>query len=527
MNNNNFGNVKLESYGKIIGGIVTIVTVAIPTLILGFTCLISGQLILIPFLICLLAVLMIGIVTLLQGLTVRKLVKASESGNYSIAEIDELEKKCNKLNVATLLAGFAYNFGFYLFWFGYKRSVEKGVLPGSDNIYGYVKDRTKKGKLKIHEEEAELVRTIFDMYVNNNVGATKLGHILYNEHGIKSQTGKPLAGNVIANIIRNPKYKGYFCAHKETTVDYHSQKRKKFKPEEWIVYKDNETCPPIVSEEIWDKANAILKARSKKHEKHNPGGSWSQFPLSGKMICKHDGAKFIRGTYSNKNKQGITKKIFWACSQYRKYGTAKTSGCNSPVLHYEEMIKISNNILKDIITNKEELLQEINDVINEVKRTKDYKSEIKTINDKIKKLETEKKELIQMRMRKEIDTKEYNDMKEELVRLITLAESNLKKSEEGQKQNKNQDTSLSEFKDKINNLVLKDDASVLEIVDTLFKMIYIEKIEDTDTSKKTMLHIQLNIESYENRNISLDQLSLLFRYSNRCCYCNRKLCSRK
>lgn len=119
MNNNNFGNVKLESYGKIIGGIVTIVTVAIPTLILGFTCLISGQLILIPFLICLLAVLMIGIVTLLQGLTVRKLVKASESGNYSIAEIDELEKKYNKLNVATLLAGFAYNFGFYLFWFGF------------------------------------------------------------------------------------------------------------------------------------------------------------------------------------------------------------------------------------------------------------------------------------------------------------------------------------------------------------------------------------------------------------------------
>ena len=77
--------------------------------------------------------------------------------------------------------------------FGYKRSVEKGVVPGNDNFYGY---RKNKGKLEIVEEEAELIR------------------LIYNEYGIKSKTNKALAGTVIGRIIRNPKYKGYFCAHK-------------------------------------------------------------------------------------------------------------------------------------------------------------------------------------------------------------------------------------------------------------------------------------------------------------------------
>ena len=41
--------------------------------------------------------------------------------------------------------------------FGYKRSVEKGVVAGSNNIYGY---RKNKGKLEIDPEQAEIIKTI-------------------------------------------------------------------------------------------------------------------------------------------------------------------------------------------------------------------------------------------------------------------------------------------------------------------------------------------------------------------------------
>ena len=179
--------------------------------------------------------------------------------------------------------------------FGYKRSIEKGVVPGNDNFYGYKKN---KGKLEIVEEEAELIRLIFNEYSKGEMGTGRLGHYLYKEHNIKSKTNKALAGTVIGRIIRNPKYKGYFCAHKETTVDYHSRKRIRFKPDEWIVYKDNETCPPIVSEELWDKCNAILDKNSIKHKTHTRTDM--RYALSGKIKCYHDGATFIKGSYKNK-----------------------------------------------------------------------------------------------------------------------------------------------------------------------------------------------------------------------------------
>ena len=147
--------------------------------------------------------------------------------------------------------------------FGYKRSVEKGVVPGNNNFYGY---RKNKGKLEIVEEEASLIRLILKEYAKAQMGTTKLGHYLFSKYNIVSKTNKPLAGNVIGRIIRNPKNKGYFCAHKETTLDYHSKKRIRLKKEDWIVYKDNLTCPPIISEDLWDRCNHILDENTTRHK---------------------------------------------------------------------------------------------------------------------------------------------------------------------------------------------------------------------------------------------------------------------
>ena len=60
--------------------------------------------------------------------------------------------------------------------FGFKRAVEKGTVLGTDNIWGYRKD---KGKLVIDEEEAKLVREIFEIYASDNkIGLKKLSTIL-------------------------------------------------------------------------------------------------------------------------------------------------------------------------------------------------------------------------------------------------------------------------------------------------------------------------------------------------------------
>ncbi len=391
--------------------------------------------------------------------------------------------------------------------FGYKRSVEKGIVPGSNNIYGYTKN---KGKLVIDEEQAKFIRLIFETYVSENIGVHRLGFKLFDEYGVTNYSGKPIAGTVIKNIIRNPKYKGYFCAHKETTVDYHDRKRKRFKRDEWIVYKDNETCPPIVSEELWDKANEILDARSKKHDQINKNNKYNKFPFSGLMHCHFDGATYVRGTYQIGKGDRSRRRKFWACNNYRIHGKKKTEGCNSPVLYYEELVEVCKKILNMILVCQDDLISEINDMISDIRTKKDYKKEIKIIDEKLFKTNNEKKELIMMRMRKEIDLKEYNSLKEDLDKKIDSFEENKRKLIEEEQNEQSSEKDFEDFRKKINDMVLSDDEKILEIAQLFFEDIRVESIKDDETDQKVILHAKLNVSNSKNDTFDFNKFLLLF-----------------
>lgn len=391
--------------------------------------------------------------------------------------------------------------------FGYKRSVEKGIVPGSNNIYGYTKN---KGKLVIDEEQAKFIRLIFETYVSENIGVHRLGFKLFDEYGVTNYSGKPIAGTVIKNIIRNPKYKGYFCAHKETTVDYHDRKRKRFKRDEWIVYKDNETCPPIVSEELWDKANEILDARSKKHDQINKNNKYNKFPFSGLMHCYFDGATFVRGTYQIGKGDRSRRRKFWACNNYRIHGKKKTEGCNSPVLYYEELVEVCKKILNMILVCQDDLISEINDMISDIRTKKDYKKEIKLIDEKLFKTNNEKKELIMMRMRKEIDLKEYNSLKDDLDDKINSLEENKRKLIEEEQNKQSSEKNYEDFKKKINDMVLNDDEKILEIAQLFFEDIRVESIKDDETDQKVILHAKLNVSNSKDDTFDFNKFLLLF-----------------
>ena len=405
--------------------------------------------------------------------------------------------------------------------FGYKRSVEKGIVPGSNNIYGYTKN---KGKLVIDEEQAKFIRLIFETYVSENIGVHRLGFKLFEEYGVTNYSGKPIAGTVIKNIIRNPKYKGYFCAHKETTVDYHDRKRKRFKRDEWIVYKDNETCPPIVSEELWDKANEILDARSKKHDQINKNNKYNKFPFSGLMHCHFDGATFVRGTYQIGKGDRSRRRKFWACNNYRIHGKKKTEGCNSPVLYYEELVEVCKKILNMILVCQDDLISEINDMFSDIRTKKDYKKEIKLIDEKLFKTNNEKKELIMMRMRKEIDLKEYNSLKDDVDEKINSLEENKRKLIEEEQNEQSSEKNFEEFKKKINDMVLSDDEKILEIAQVFFEDIRVESIKDDETDQKVILHAKLNVSNSKDDTFDFNKFLLLFCTRQGCCFNDSRLC---
>ncbi len=400
--------------------------------------------------------------------------------------------------------------------FGYKRSIEKGVVPGNDNFYGYKKN---KGKLEIVEEEAELVRIIFSEYSKGKMGTSKLGHYLYNKYNITSKSNKPLTGTVICRIIRNPKYKGYYCAHKETTIDYHSKKRIRFKSEDWIVYKDNESCPPIVSEELWQRCNEILNVNSNKHKTHTRTDM--RYALSGKIKCYHDGATFIKGNYKNK-KTGIVSK-YWGCSNYRKYGKYKKNGCDTPIVHYEDLLKIFKIMINTILNKKNDIIKELFDLINVEKIKTDYTKQISDIEKEIEKINRASSELINMRARKEINMQEYNAQRKKYNFDLCLLEKKKKEYISISNENNYKDN-INSFYKKIKNIISNDDEVLYRIIGSILDTILVEKLElkEKDTHK-VMLHFKLNVISFNNSILNLNDFLLLFSSNDRCCSSNSRV----
>ena len=142
--------------------------------------------------------------------------------------------------------------------FGHARSIQNGVVLGN-RIYGYHK---KDGKLTIVPEEAEMIRMIFRDYASGTMSTPKLEKKLW-DMGYRNFKGGKINRDVIRNIIKNPKYKGYFCGGKVKVVDMFTKKQEFLPESKWVIFKDDGSrVPQIIDEETWEKANEYMKKRS-------------------------------------------------------------------------------------------------------------------------------------------------------------------------------------------------------------------------------------------------------------------------
>lgn len=145
-------------------------------------------------------------------------------------------------------------------------SIKKRMQAGDYNCtfaaYGFEKS---KGKLVIKEDEAEVVRNIFDMYLQGN-GLQKIANHL-NEKGVPRRYGYSkwnLAA--VRYILTNERYKGDALLQKQYRTEALPRKQKRNKREKTQYYVENAN-PQIVSREIYDTAQRLLNSR--KSEKTN------------------------------------------------------------------------------------------------------------------------------------------------------------------------------------------------------------------------------------------------------------------
>ena len=263
--------------------------------------------------------------------------------------------------------------------FGHRQAIENGHVLGSSNITGYKKDNCK---LIIVENEAKFIKTLFELYSSGKYGFQKLSKKL-SELGYLNKKGKLYDKDSLKRMIENPKYKGYYRAKTYEILDYRTKRRKKNSLDEQVLYKCKDgSIPAIISEELWDQANKILKSRTKGYESNNYWSGGLKYAFSSKIYCKEHNTNFQR-SHGSKNKNRPT----WSCSMYLQY---RLAACESPIIAEIDLYNIMSSIMNNIIPQKKKIVDNMLKLYENIDRNDHYYKELELLNTNIKIIEQKK-----------------------------------------------------------------------------------------------------------------------------------------
>ncbi|MCE9654176.1 recombinase family protein [Clostridium celatum] len=207
-----------------------------------------------------------------------------------------------------------------------RKGFEQGELINLRFIYGY---RIDKGKIEIYEEEAQIVRMIFQDYLDG-YGCTVIAKKL-REMKVKKLRGGKWNSERVADIIKNEKYIGNALLQKKYVKDHLTKKLIKNKgtiPQ----YYAEETHPAIIDIETFKRAQEIMKVNRIKY-KCEPGKK--NYIFTSKIQCGICGKN-----YKHKDRNGRST---WVCSNHHKYGD---EGCIAKPICEEQLIKLLNVVLQ-------------------------------------------------------------------------------------------------------------------------------------------------------------------------------------
>lgn len=250
---------------------------------------------------------------------------------------------------------------------------KQGLFLGATAPYGYKKDPKNKYKLIIDPVASEVVRTIFNMYIDGN-SLQKISQKLTSEkisppsvykeikRDTSSQTKNIWDPSTIDEILKNPNYTGNMTQNRRKKINYKSKKVVKTNPEEWIVVKD--THEPIIDKRTFELVQKLY-SKNKNMSKSN------SLLLRGFLICKECGHKL------GINKSRDKKRHYTICNYYKKYSQYGFCTCHS--MRYEYLEKI-------VLENIRELCNEINiDKWEDILNNYNYKNKsLDKMNEKIK-----------------------------------------------------------------------------------------------------------------------------------------------
>ena len=271
--------------------------------------------------------------------------------------------------------------------FGHAQAIEKGVVLGNSRIFGY--DKLKK-RLVVNPDEAPMVVELYELYATGDYSMKQIENIFWDK-GYRNRNGNKIAHSTLANIIANPKYKGYYVGGKVKNLDLFSEKREFVPEEEWTMYKDEtgEIVPAIVDEELWERANFILKKRSN-DVKNRQGICNHANLLTGKIVCKNCGSPYYRKDSVDKSGNKNSK---WICSGKIKNGKEY---CNSFAIYESEIKKVLYETFKDTTEDIERIIDEYTQMLWEIMKDDGLEKALERAEEQKDKLYKKKAKLLDL-----------------------------------------------------------------------------------------------------------------------------------
>ena len=305
--------------------------------------------------------------------------------------------------------------------FGHQQAIKDKVVLGNSRIFGY---RKNTGKLVIDEDEAAMVRELFELYATGQYSMKQIETIFW-QKGYRNHNGNKLAHTTMSNLIANPKYKGYYVGNKVRVIDMFSKKQKFLPAEEWVMFKDEtgEIVPAIVSEELWDRANEILRKRSD-DVKSRQGICNHANLLTGKLYCTCCGTAYYRR--DSKDRQG-NKNSKWVCSGKIKNGA---DSCDSFAIYEDEIKPLLFEVFQETQVNVDALIGEYMEMYRSLDEANQIPKQIAQQKQRKDLAEKKKSKLLEYNVTGQLSDSDFLAMNKQCSEEIRDAEAQIQELEQ-------------------------------------------------------------------------------------------------
>lgn len=351
--------------------------------------------------------------------------------------------------------------------FGHAQSIKNGVVLGH-RMYGY---SNNQGKLELIPEEADMVRMIFEDYASG-ISTPRIEKKLW-DMGYRSLKGGKINRDVIKNIIRNPKYKGYYCGGKVKVVDMFTKKQEFLPQSEWIMFKDDGSrVPQIIDETTWEKANAYLRERGEAIKSRRTSFK-NENIFTGKLFCANDGAPYWMKQHYIRGKEDVR----WVCSYKIKNGAAS---CDSFGLAESELKEIIAELINKSSENIDSILEEYFEILqSSIKNIPDNKNEISRLEKQIDLLKQKREKILEYNLDGKISDDEFVSRNKEYMKQIKQTENRIRELQ-NVKVKEPEDAQLKAIKEQLEKFKGVNPKDInRQIVNELFEKITVEPLAAT------------------------------------------------